>query len=174
MLRRKPAQAGFSAVELAIVAAVILVIAAIAVPRLLHARVKANEVAAGASLKAIQSAQTLYQGTYPDRGYAPSLVYLGNNGSTCESTSPTNACLIDSTLASGLKSGYLFDLLGDGKTPDLSYTVTATPASSSAGDCSFSMNQSGAIQLLDSSPAAGRAASNTLAGSSGAGSGCGL
>jgi type IV pilus assembly protein PilA len=143
---RKRAQAGFSAIELVIVVGIITLLGAIAAPHLFRARSKANEVSAVASMRAINAAQDLYQNTYPKVGYSASLKNLGNNGSTCESTSATNACLLDSTLAGGFKNGYLFNLLGDGKTPDLSYTLSVFPESSNSGDCAYFMNQSGQIQ----------------------------
>jgi hypothetical protein len=94
---------------------------------------------------------------------------LGRNGSTCESTSPTNACLLDNELASGLKNGYLFDLLGDSKMPDQSYTVTATPTSSNDGDCQFAMNQTGVIESSAVTIPLGR----QTAGNPSGGSSCG-
>jgi type IV pilus assembly protein PilA len=139
-------QYGFSLTELVIVVAVILVVAAIAVPRLLHARMRANQASATASLKAIQSAEAIYTSSYPAVGYSASLMNLGRNGSTCETVSSTNACLIDDALSTGIKSGYIFDLTGDSFTPDQSYTVTAVPESvGSSGECSFSSDQSGGI-----------------------------
>jgi type II secretory pathway pseudopilin PulG len=131
-----------------VVMAVVFLISAIAIPRLLRARNRANEAAAVASMKVIRSAEMVYQSTYPDKGFANTLVNLGSNGSTCETTSATNACLIESALAGGLKSGYMFDLLGDGRTPDMTYTLKATPQSSNDGDCMFLTDQSGAIQSM--------------------------
>jgi hypothetical protein len=83
---------------------------------------------------------------YPNVGYSSSLLNLGRNGSTCESVTSTNACLIDDMLATGIKSGYLFDLTGDGATPDAEYSLTAAPVSNGyTGQCSFSSDQSGAV-----------------------------
>lgn len=168
-MRRKPGQSGFSAIELLVVVAIILLIAAIALPNLFSARKKANEAAAVASIKAIQTAESVYQNTYPARGYSGSLINLGNNGSTCETLSPTNACLIDPALASGLKDGYLFDLLGDGKIPDQTYTIRATPQSSTAGNCSYSSDQSGIMQSNAALPANGRSGGGNAGGSSSCG-----
>src|SRR5437899_7096491 len=125
----KPKQSGFSVTELAIVVAVILVILAIAVPRLLHARMNANAAAAAASMRALHTAEATYASNYPAVGYSSTLVNLGRNGSNCESVTSTNACLIDDTLATGIKSGYVFDLTGDGSTPDSAYIITAVPIS---------------------------------------------
>ena len=142
----KPRQSGFSVTELVIVVAVIVVILAIAVPRLLNARMSANTASAAASIRAIHIAEATYTSNYPAVGYSSNLLNLGRNGSTCESTTSTNACLIDDMLAAGIKSGYVFDLTGDGSTPDTAYSLTAVPVSNGySGQCSFSSDQSGSI-----------------------------
>lgn len=138
---------GFSLVEMLIVVAVILVIAAIAVPNLLRARERANESAAVASMRTINAAESMYSNAYPQVGYAGSLADLGSRGSDCESTSPSNACIImDNTLSSGLKGGYTFDLVNDSQVPSQEYTLTASPQSgATSGRCSFFSDQTGAI-----------------------------
>lgn len=130
-----------------VVVMVIMVIAAIAVPSLLHARMRANEAAAVASMRTIQTAQTMYSLLYPEVGYSPSLAWLGTNGSDCENTGPHNSCLIhDDVLTSGIKSGYVFEITGDGRTPTATYTVSANPISAGiSGRCGFSSGQSGEI-----------------------------
>lgn len=144
--KRQTGPWGFTLTELLIALAIIFLLVAISLPHLMTARNRAEEASAIASLKAVHAAESLYQNNYPAKGYSPSLVRLGNNGSTCETPSASNACLIDSGLASGLKDGYLFNLLGDGNIPDLSYTLKAIPLSSSSGECPLSMDQSGVIQ----------------------------
>lgn len=163
----KSEQSGFSAIELVVVVAIIVLIAAIALPYLFGARHKADQASAVASIHAIVAAEAIYQNTYTAVGYSPSLANLGSNGSTCETTSLTNACLIEPLLASGVKDGYVFDLLGDGKIPDQSYTITATPESSAEGTCVISSDQSGNLQFtsLGGGVSGGR--------SSGGGSSCG-
>jgi type IV pilus assembly protein PilA len=107
-------QKGFSLIELLIVVAIILIIAAIAIPNLLRARMAANESSAVASIRTLNTAQVTYNSTYPTIGFSPTIVALGGAlGAACVPTS-TSACLIDSVLAndgnpagSG-KSGYLF------------------------------------------------------------------
>lgn len=61
---------GFSLIELLIVVAIILIIAAIAIPNLLRARMAANESSAVATIRSINSAEVTYNSTYPSVGYA--------------------------------------------------------------------------------------------------------
>jgi len=141
--------AGFSLVEVLLVVMVILIIAAIAIPNLLHGKMRANEAAAVASMQTIHTAEVLYFNTYPETGYASSLATLGSNGTDCEKPTSTNACLImDDVLTSGLKSGYMFEIVGDGNKPTASYVATASPASAVSGRCSMAANQSGEMHLF--------------------------
>ena len=127
---------------------VILIIAAIAIPNLVHGKMRANEAAAVASVKAVDSAQTMYLNAYPEIGYAGNLTSLGTNGTTCEKPSSTASCLImDEALASGMKSGYLFEIVGDGNKPSGAYVVSATPESSLSGRCAVSSNQGGELRM---------------------------
>ncbi len=128
-------QNGFSLIELLIVVAIILIIAAIAIPNLMRARMAANESSAVASLRTINTAENTYQATYPIVGFSANLVSLGGAlGAACVPSS-TTACLIDSVLAndgnpagSG-KSGYNI-VTGAGTVNAgviIGYTVQATP-----------------------------------------------
>ena len=118
-------QKGFSLIELLIVVAIILIIAAIAIPNLLNARMAANEASAVQSIKTINSVEITYNSTYPTVGYASSLAVLGG-ASPCTPSS-TTACLIDNILASGTKAGYNFTAAGSGGPPATSYYATAVP-----------------------------------------------
>ena len=107
--------------------AIILIIAAIAIPNLLRARIAANESSAVASVRTLNTAQISYNSTYPTAGFATALSQL--TGTCSGSTVPTSAaaCLIDSALASGTKSGYTFDVGNTSGTPVSMYTVAADP-----------------------------------------------
>jgi type IV pilus assembly protein PilA len=108
-------QKGFSLIELLIVVAIILIIAAIAIPSLLRAKISANESAAAASIRQISTAQISYSASYPQTGYAANLAALGPADVTCRAgPNSTNACILDSVLSSGDKAGYTFVSVGSG------------------------------------------------------------
>jgi prepilin-type N-terminal cleavage/methylation domain-containing protein len=121
---------GFSLIELLIVVAIILIIAAIAIPNLLRARIAANESSAVESLRALNEAQISYQSSFPTVGYATSLSSL--TGVNCAPPGSTGACLIDTVLASGSKSGYSFVLgnAGSTSTPQGTYEIDSKPLTS--------------------------------------------
>jgi prepilin-type N-terminal cleavage/methylation domain-containing protein len=101
---------GFSLIELLIVVAIILIIAAIAIPNLLRARIAANEASAANSVRKIATAEVAYSTAYPTVGYAPTLAELG--GAVPCTPSSTTACVLDNVLSSGTKSGYTFVAVG--------------------------------------------------------------
>ncbi|HLX83681.1 MAG TPA: prepilin-type N-terminal cleavage/methylation domain-containing protein [Terriglobales bacterium] len=99
-------QRGFTLMELVIVLAIILVIAAVTIPSLIAMKIRANEASALASIRAIQTAETSYEAAYPTEGYAGSLSVLADSESCRQSS--TSACLLDEGLSSGTKAGYNF------------------------------------------------------------------
>ncbi|HEY1263618.1 MAG TPA: prepilin-type N-terminal cleavage/methylation domain-containing protein [Terriglobales bacterium] len=125
-------ETGFSLIELLIVVAIILVIAAIAIPNLLQARLSANESSAAASVRQINTAQMAYYQAYPTIGYASALPVLGGVG-PCTPSSAT-ACVLDDFLANAVpgspgKSGYQFQSTGlnGGGTLNNNFVTGATP-----------------------------------------------
>jgi prepilin-type N-terminal cleavage/methylation domain-containing protein len=140
----KNKQKGFSLIELLIVVAIILIIAAIAIPNLLRAKMSANQASAVASLRTINTAAVAYQtqwGTYPTN--------LTNMGPlTGTSPTSTNADLLDAVLGGSTnptKSGYTFVYTAGANNG--SYTIVATPVTiGTTGQNGYFTNQSGVIR----------------------------
>jgi len=101
-------QKGFSLIELLIVVAIILIIAAIAIPNLLRSKIAANESSAVGSVRTIGTAEVTYSSSW-GTGYATSLGNLGG-AAPCTVAKATSACLIDDLLSiTQVKSGYTFN-----------------------------------------------------------------
>jgi prepilin-type N-terminal cleavage/methylation domain-containing protein len=117
---------GFSLIELLIVVAIILIIAAIAIPNLLRSRIAANQASAVGSLRTFNTAEITYASTY-NTGYSSAMNYLAPP--TTGNPTSTAAGLVDSVLASGSKSGYTFSY-----TPSTNTTTNRTDVYSFNGD----------------------------------------
>ena len=140
-------QKGFSLIELLIVVAIILIIAAIAIPNLLRSRMAANEASAVGSLRTINTAEVTFSTTYPSVGFA-ALAALGG-AAPCTTATSTNACLIDSTLSNtAVKSGYNFAIANlTGAPVIVTYDATAVPTVvGQSGQRGFFTDQSGVIR----------------------------
>lgn len=159
-----PRQQGFSLIELLVVVAIILIIAAIAIPSLLRARIAANEASAVASIRTINSSMITYSTTYPSVGFATTLATLGPNANPCTPSS-ANACLIDSVLSAGVKSGYNFAATATGGPPKPQYYATAAPVSlNQTGTRAFCAFEDGVVRVQPTGTVPGsEAACQTLA-----------
>jgi type IV pilus assembly protein PilA len=148
-------QAGFSLIELLIVVAIILIIAAIAVPDLLNSKMAANEASAVESMRTIQTAIIAYSSSYPAIGYPALLSDLGNGGANPCVAAANQACLIDQVLAAGTKSGYVLTYVQDASTtPSSGYTINADPISRGrTGRRSFFTDTPGVIRFNPAAPA---------------------
>ena len=139
-------QDGFSLIELLIVVAIILIIAAIAIPNLLRSKMAGNEASAVASLRTYNTSIVAYETTYTTAP-ATNLAQLGplSGGSTTPSSA--SADLVDSLLgaAAPTKSGYAFSYTPVSATPVTQYSILAKPSSSSTGQRYFLTTQSGVI-----------------------------
>jgi prepilin-type N-terminal cleavage/methylation domain-containing protein len=153
-------QKGFSLIELLIVVAIILIIAAIAIPNLLRARMAANESAAASSVRTINTAEVSYVTAYPTTGYSAALANLGAGGVSPCVASSTSACLIDDNLAvkgtsAPGKSGYIYAETGTTST----YEVGAWPAvTNSTGTKTFCSVEDAVVRFDSTGPSADPAA----------------
>ena len=144
-------QKGFSLIELLIVVAIILIIAAIAIPNLLRSKMAANEASAVGSLRAINTACITYSTIY-GTGYPALLANLG----PATPASAAAADLVDSVLAAGTKSGYVFTFTAGGVVGGTinTYTITAVPSNvGTTGQRQFFTDQSGVIRANPSGAA---------------------
>jgi prepilin-type N-terminal cleavage/methylation domain-containing protein len=139
-------QKGFSLIELLIVVAIILIIAAIAIPNLLRSRMAANEASAVGSLRTLNTACVTYSSTY-GIGFPAALANLGPAAGGA--ATQTTADLIDSVLASGVKTGYTFTYAAGAPTNGVipTYTINADPqVPNQTGTRFFFTDQSGVIR----------------------------
>jgi type IV pilus assembly protein PilA len=142
--RKGKKASGFSLIELLIVVAIILIIAAIAIPNLIKSKMAANEASAVGSIRTINTGEINYAASCPAVGFSATLAEL-NSGAACAG----GKGIIDPVLSAGKKSGYVFAYAtaagGDGLND--SYTQTGLPATvGTTGQRGFYSDQTGVIR----------------------------
>ena len=153
-MKRSPQ--GFSLIELLIVVAIILIIAAIAIPNLIRSRIAANQASAVASLRTLNTSEITYTSTF-NVGFSANMSYLASPTTAGAVPTSTAAGMIDSVLAAGIKSGYSF-IYSPGPSDSSGrinqYQFTAQPISSSTGTNFYYTDQSGVIRQNSTTAAA--------------------
>ena len=145
-------QKGFSLIELLIVVAIILIIAAIAIPSLIRSKATANEAGGAATTRTLITAAISYSNNFPAEGYPLNLTRLSPPAAGAQFTI-NNAGLVDSVLGcagggSCTKGSYKYTLTGinGGAAPQTDFVAFATPVSQSAGNRDFVATSDGVLR----------------------------
>ena len=148
-MRRK--ERGFSLIELLIVVAIVLIIAAVAIPNLVRSRMSANEASCVASMRTVITSEIIYSSTYTV-GFSQDLPSLSDAGVVANCTPPaipsaSSACLLDSNVASGSKNGYVFTYVPAGGVPNGSYKLNGDPFNTASGQRHFYTDDTNVLRV---------------------------
>ncbi len=142
-------------------AGAVLVIAAIAIPNMLRARMAANESSAVATIRTANTAQVMYSSSYPERGFARDLATLGPDPNGRSSRSPDHAGAIDAALGNAsctadawcTRFGFRFRLTAVCKKQRCEeFVVVGTPVSASTGTRSFCSTSDAVVRFKTGPP----------------------
>lgn len=139
------------------------IIASIAIPNLIRSRMAANQAAAAATVRTLNTTEATYSIQYPEAGYAPDLATLGPGGAACQKATQTNACLIDYVLgcqgvASSpwcVKDAYKYSIAGIRQRshgPVVDYVITAAPVDSNRGQVNYCATSDGLVRSHQGPP----------------------